>query len=94
MIYHFLAPEGGHTTRDESFIEKLPNCKDFFLNHSSKPNQQKQKDVLSKSAANTYQPNKYHFFPINLLLTHHEALFNLNIVLSFHSLLCQSVSIL
>ena len=26
MFYHFLAPEGGHPTREEHFIEKIPDC--------------------------------------------------------------------
>ena len=49
----------------------------FFLSHTSKPNQQKQRDVVSKSAANVYLSNKYDFFPVILLLTNHEELFNL-----------------
>ena len=56
----------------------------FFLSHTSKPNQQKQRDVVSKCTVNIYLSNKYDFFPIILLLTNHEALYNLNIVLSFH----------
>ena len=65
-------------------MEKIPNCKVFFLSNTSKPNQQKQRDVVLKSAANIYPPIKYDFFPVILLLTNHEALFNLGIVLSFH----------
>ena len=56
----------------------------FFLSHTSKPNQQKQREVVLKSAANIYPSDKYDFFSVILLLTNHEALFNLNIVLSFH----------
>ena len=37
-----------------------------------------------KSAANIYPSNNYDFFPIILLLTNHEALYKLDIVLSFH----------
>ena len=59
-------------------LTKYQNESSFFLSHTSKPNQQKQR------AANTYPFNKYDFFPIILLLTNHEELFNLNIVLSLH----------
>ena len=86
MVYHFLAPEGGHPTREKNLIEKIPECKVlFFLIHTSKANQQNQRDVVSKSVANIYRSYKYDFFPVILLLTNHEALFNLNIVLIFHS---------
>ena len=47
--------------------------------------QQKQQDVVSKSAANIYLSNKYDFFPVCLLLADHETLYNLTIVLSFHT---------
>ena len=32
----------------------------------------------------TLRCNKYDFFPVCILLTNHETLYNLNIVLSFH----------
>ena len=32
----------------------------------------------------TQRSNKYDFFPVCILLTNHETLYNLNIVLSFH----------
>ena len=84
MFYHFLALEGGHPTLEENLIEKNPNCKVLFPSHTRKPNQQKQRDVVSKSAANIYPSNKCDSFPVILSLTNHETLFNLNIVLSFH----------
>ena len=84
MFYHFLAPEGEHPTLTENFIEKKPKLQGLFLSHTSKPNQQKQRDVVSKRAAKIYPSNKYDNFPVILLLTNHEALYNLNIVLSFH----------
>ena len=39
---------------------------------------------VSKSAANIYPSNKFDFFAVIILSTNHEALFNLNILLSFH----------
>ena len=64
MFYHFLAPEDGHPTWEEHFIEKYQNGKIFF----SKPHQQtkstKARDSVSKSAANIFLSNKYDFFPI------------------------------
>ena len=42
MFYHFLAPEGGHPTLEEDFIEKIPKCKVIYLSRTSKINQQKQ----------------------------------------------------
>ena len=63
VFYHFLAPEGGHPTLEENFIEKIPNCKVPFLSHTSIPNEQKQRYDVSKSAANIYPSNKYDFFP-------------------------------
>ena len=86
MFYHFLAPEGGHPTWEENFIEKkkYQNAMSFFLCHTSKINQRQQWYVVSKSAANIYPSNKYDFFPVTLLLTNHETLYNLNIVLNFH----------
>ena len=47
-----------------------------FLSHTSKPNQQKQKDVVSKSAANIYPSNKYDF-PMILLLAQSQSIFQL-----------------
>ena len=66
------------------FHRKTTTARSFFLSHTSKPNQQKQRAVVSKSAANIYPSNKYDFFRVILLLTNHDALFNINIVLSFH----------
>ena len=37
-----------------------------------------------KNAANIYPSSKYEYFPIILLLTNHETLFNMNIVLSIN----------
>ena len=62
ILYHFLAPEGGHLIWEENFIEKKQkqNVRSFSLSYTSKLNQQKQLDVVSKSAANIYQSD---FFP-------------------------------
>ena len=38
--------------------------------------------------------NKYYLFPVILLLANHETLYNLNIVLSFHPPLSQSMPFL
>ena len=41
MFYHFLAPEGGHPTLEEIFIEKKSQiARSFFLRHTNKLNQQ------------------------------------------------------
>ena len=86
MFYHFLPPEGAHPTWEENFIEQNTKLQGpFFLSHTSKLNQQKQWDVVSKIAANIYPTDKYDIFPIILLLTNHETLYNLNIVLSLHA---------
>ena len=66
----------------ENSIEKKTECKVlFFLIHTSKLNQQRQRDVVSKSAAKIYPSNKYDLVPTPLLLTNHETPNNLNIVL-------------
>ena len=60
MFYYFLTPEGGHPTWEEIFIEKKhQNARSFFPSHTSKLNQQKQWDVVSKCAAKIYLSNKY-----------------------------------
>ena len=41
MFHHFLPPEGGHPTWDENSIEKIPERKVLFLNHTGKLDQQK-----------------------------------------------------
>ena len=93
MRYHgdhhvlpLFGPEGGHPTWEENFIEKYQNLRSFFLSHTSKHKKQKQWFVVPKSAANIYMypSSKYEYFAVILLLTNHETLFNLNIVLSFH----------
>ena len=64
MFYHFLAPEDGHHTCEENSTEKkIQNARSFFLSHTSKVNQQKQWDVVSKSTAKIYPSNKYNIFP-------------------------------
>ena len=70
MFYHFLAPEGGHPTREE----KIQKYKVLF----SKPHRYtlstKAVIFVLKSAANTYPSSKYEYVPVILLLTNHEAL--------------------
>ena len=49
----------------KNFIEtKSKTAMSFFLSHTSKPTQQKQRDVVSKSAANIYPSNRYDLFPV------------------------------
>ena len=81
MLYHSLAPEGS----GKFHWKKYQNARSFFQSHTSKINQQKQRDVASKSAAKIYPSNKYDLFPVISLLTNHETPYILNIVLSFHS---------
>ena len=69
-----LVPEGGYPTCEENSSEKkMREYKVFFLSHNSKFNQQKQRDVVSNSAAKIYLSNKYGVFPVILLLTNHET---------------------
>ena len=49
MFYRFLAPEGGHPSCEEHFIEKqYQNARCFFLSHMSKLNQQKSEMLFQK----------------------------------------------
>ena len=83
MFCHIFAPESGHPASKDNFVENK-KCKVLFLSHTCKLNRQKQRDVVSRSAADIYPSNKYDFFPACLFLTNHETLYNLNTVLSFH----------
>ena len=65
-------------------MKKYQNAGSFFLSHTSRLNQQKQRDAVLKSAAKIYPSNKYNLFPISLLLTNYETPYKLNIVLSYH----------
>ena len=65
-------------------LKKYQNARSFSLSQTSNLYQQKQFDVVSKNAANIYPSNKYDLFPICLLLTNHETLYNLNIVILSH----------
>ena len=63
-VYHFLAPESVHPTCEENLIEKKnTKLQGLLLSHTSKHNQQNQRDVVAKSAANIYLSNKYDFYP-------------------------------
>ena len=84
MFYHILAPEGGHPTWEEIFIEKYQNARSFFLSHTSKLNQQKQWDDVSNSTAKIYPSNKYNIFPSFIIDQLWNTLQLKNIVLSFH----------
>ena len=85
MFYYFLAPEGGHPTLEENSTEKkYLNARSFFLSHTSKRNQQKQWDVVSKITAKIYPSNKYNIFPSFIIDQSWNTLQLKNIVLSFH----------
>ena len=74
MCYHYLAPEGGHPTWEEHFIENIKIQGPFFVGHTCKLNQQKQGVLLQK--CNKYiSANKYDFFPVCLSLTNHQTLY-------------------
>ena len=75
MFYHFLVPEGGHPTWDENCFEiKYQNTRSFL----------KATPVNLKSVATYSCILNMIFFPVCLLLTNHETLYNIIIVLSFH----------
>ena len=61
---------------------KNQNARSFFLSHTCKLNQQTHWGVVSKKVQQIY--NKYDFFSENILLTNHETLYYLDIVLSFY----------
>ena len=87
MFYHFLAPlKVGTLHWRKVSLKKYQNAMSFSLSHTSNLYQQKKFDVVSKNAANIYPSNKYDLFPICLLLTNHETLYNLNIVILSHFL--------
>ena len=62
------------------FHLKIPNCKVFFLSHTSKLNNRSSEILFQKEQQILNPPNKSDFFPVIILLTNHEALYNLNIV--------------
>ena len=86
MFYNFLAHEGGHPTWEENSTEKkYQNARSFFLlSNTSKFNQQKQWDVVSKSTAKMYPSNKYNIFPSFISDQSWNTLQLKNIVLSSH----------
>ena len=74
IYYHFWSLKVGTLhVRKIPVKKKCENTRCFFLSHNSKFNQQKQRDVVSKSAAKIYPSNKYGVFPVILLLTNHET---------------------
>ena len=83
-FYHFMSPEGGHPTWEEHFIEKKIKMKGpFFL--ATPVNQiDKSSEMLFQHLQQIYIGLINMIFPLCLLLTNHETLYNLNIVLSFH----------
>ena len=64
--------------------KKYQNARSFFLSHTSKLNQQKQWEVVSKSTAKIYPSNKYNIFPSFIIDQSWNTLQLKNIVLSFH----------
>ena len=49
--------------RGKIYWKKSQNARSFFLSHTTKLNQQKQWDVVSKSTAKIDPSNKYNIFP-------------------------------
>ena len=64
--------------------KKYQNARSFFLSHTSKLNQQKQWEVVSKSTAKIYPSNKYNILPSFIIDQSWNTLQLKNIVLSFH----------
>ena len=64
--------------------KKYQNARSFFLSHTSKLNQQKQWEAVSKSTAKIYPSNKYNIFPSFIIDQSWNTLQLKNIVLSFH----------
>ena len=64
--------------------KKYQNARSFFLSHTSKLNQQKQWEVVSKNTAKIYPSNKYNIFPSFIIDQSWNTLQLKNIVLSFH----------
>ena len=64
--------------------KKYQNARSSFLSHTSKLNQQKQWDAVSKSTAKIYPSNKYNIFPSFIIDQSGNTLQLKNIVLSFH----------
>ena len=79
MFYHLLAPWRWAPYMRWKFHWKILKCK--VLTNKL---QQKQWYAVLKSAANIYPSSTYEYFQVILLLTNHETLFNINIVLSIH----------
>ena len=73
MYYHLWSLKVGTLHVRKIPVKKYENTTCFLLSHNSKFNQQKQRDVVSKSAAKIYPSNKYGVFPVILLLTNHET---------------------
>ena len=64
LFYHLLAPEGGHPTWEENFIEKkTQNARFFFLSHTSNLINKSSHMLFQKVQQNIYQPSKYEYFP-------------------------------
>ena len=65
--------------RGKFYWKKYQNARSSFLSHTSKLNQLKQWNAVSKSTAKIYPSNKYSIFPSLII---HQS-WNFNIVLSF-----------
>ena len=77
LVYHSLAKQSGQPTWEEYFIEKNhQNARSIFQSHTCKLNPIKQRDNVSKIAANIFPSNRYDCFPLCLLLTNYETLYN------------------
>ena len=72
-------------------LKKYQNARVFSKPHQLTYSTKAVKCCFKKSAANIYPSSKYEKFPVILLLTNHETIFYINIMLSFIRLLSQSV---
>ena len=70
--------------RGKFYWKKYQNARSFFLSHTSKLHQQKQRVVVSKSTAKTDPSNKYNIFPCFIIDQSWNTLQLKNIVQSFH----------
>ena len=70
--------------RGKFYWKKYQNARSFFLSHTSKLNQQKKRDVVSKSTAKIYPSNKYNIFPSFIIDQSWNTSQLKNIVLGFH----------
>ena len=94
MFYHSLASEDGHPIWEENLIETNIKMQGSYLSTPVNLIYKSSEMLFQKIAANILPSNYYGFFPISLLLTNYETLYNVNIVLISTHLLSQSLPFL